>query len=102
MRLSALKALPTDEEIENYECKDACGYLAKLKRKSRTAFDALMIEGATPWGELPKQPMDRCVAHTINIMFTRIEAANPGEANMQLTPKEVKFWLSTLGAGAKK
>ena len=47
----------------------AASYLAKLEADDAAQYEKLMHERATAWGEEPQQPMERCVAFTLCIIF---------------------------------
>ena len=89
-----LKALPFDEEISGAGCGDAASYLAKLKKEDRTAYRELVATRATSWGNVPPQPVHRCVAHTLAIIITKVEEETAGEDNLKLSPHEVKLWMT--------
>ena len=79
-RMSTLKSLPTDEEIEEASTldegvTDAACYLEWLKASDETGFDRMNKERAIAWGEEPTQPIDRCIAHTLSLFFRKMELA---------------------------
>ena len=94
-RVAMMKSLPTDEEIAEAECSHAGTYLEWLHENDEDAYEALLIERATPWGDMPTvQSPSRCVAHTIDIMLHTIEAETAGLDNLEVSPQEVTAWLS--------
>ena len=93
-RVSALKALPNDEEIEEAGEADAATYLANLQVKDGCAYDELLRTRACAWGELPEQPPHRCVEHVVKIIIRRIEySVGSGEGNARLSAHEVRTWV---------
>ena len=71
-RLAVLKALPTDEQISADLCADAGAYLQKLLADDETAHDLLIARNAVAWGEPPRQPVHRCVAHMLSVVLRRL------------------------------
>ena len=49
MHIALLKALPTDDEIEEKGDAHAGAYLSRLKEGSASQYQALLRRGATPW-----------------------------------------------------
>ena len=93
-RLASMKSLPTDEEIERAKCRDAAEYLEKLHDYDIAKYNDLMESRATPWGETPIQPIERCVAHLLCIIIRAIERrCGSGAGNGELDSRECsKFW----------
>ena len=92
--MAVLKALPTDEEIEQSGCSHAGTHLQWLRDSDGDAYDQLIAERATPWGEEPvAQAVSREVAHTLEIIVCNIEAETAGKDNLEVTPQEVTAWL---------
>lgn len=101
VRVSAMKALPTDEEIAASGVADAFDYMAKLRDESPDAHATLIEARATPWGHAPRsQPMHRCVAHLLTIVVRTIEGGTRGGDDGQLTPSEVSDWLKRVGGSS--
>ena len=92
-RLSVLKALPTDAEVDAAGCDDAGDYVLRLRERDEAAHARLVEERKGRWGELPKQPVHRCVEHLITLMIRIIEAATPGKDNLRLTQQECDEWV---------
>ena len=100
-RLAALRALPDDDEIdeatlESSEVVDAASYLEFMMATDPESYDALIAERATPWGSDPAQPLDRCLAHTLSIIYRRIQLTKHGRR--QSSDPQVNPQRSHLGA----
>ena len=90
---SRVKALPTDEEIEAAGAGNAATYLNELRATSDTAYDQLLSTRAAAWGEPPseRQPLCRCVEHTIHIMI--VAAGGDARNRWQLSTRQVRNQL---------
>ena len=74
VRLSVLIALPTDDEIEAAGCNDAGEFMAHLRFENCSAFAALHAQRSGDWPSAePSQPIERCIAHTLAIIFGRMQ-----------------------------
>ena len=95
-RLACMKSLPTEDEIQESGCKDSAEYLERLREADRPAYEALLVERATPWGETPPQPVEYCVAQLVTIFIREIEKqCGDGPGNGEIDTKEAaKFWKS--------
>ena len=107
-RLSCLKALPTDAELERTGCADAGIFLQRLHAGSlpeefTDEFDtgdaafadeaaAFMDVRAAAWGEESVHPLECSVRHLIACIVRTVEEDSHGADNMQLTLNEVKNW----------
>jgi len=114
-RLSLLKALPTDAELEELGCSDAGIFMQKLQEGSlpedfmdaleemgspgQDAYMSFMSCRGLDWGaESHPMPLERCLHHTICCMVRTVEeGAVAGTDNMTLTPAEVKNWAKGAG-----
>ena len=97
-RVSTLKALPTDREIAMSGCSDAGRYMVWLRVQDEEAYHALLAERAGGWGDELRQPLARCLAHTIAIIFREMEeerksGGRPSEV-VGLTDKEIAHWFT--------
>lgn len=107
-RLSALMALPTDEELEEAQiagdedeeaqgfispCEDAGDYLLRLRERDAAAYARFLEERATRWGMPPRQPVHSCVAKLLSLVIRTIEEATPGKDNLDLTQHEADEWV---------
>lgn len=102
VRLSALKALPTDEEVESAGVKDAFEYLAQLRAKDVEEYNDMLMKRSSPMGAEPPQPIHRCVEHTIRIIIRTIEANTAGDDNLRLTTTEIALWMKKNDLGVTK
>ena len=71
-RVAVLKALPTDEEIDEAESADAGAYMEELRARDATSYTRMLQERQVAWGEEPPQPEERCVAHLLAIIMKRV------------------------------
>lgn len=69
-RVAGLKALPTDEEIAQMGQVDAGWYCKALRDEKPEEYVAMLRARGRAWGTSTQlaQPMDRCVAHLIELM----------------------------------
>ena len=51
-------------------------------------YSFIMSERATPWGEEPAQPLERCLAHTFSLIFRYIQRTKRGGLAAAKTPAE--------------
>ena len=98
-RLSVVKALPTDEELARLQCPDAGVFMQRLLSsdfddQTMDEFDpnVFFAERGADWGETPRQPMHRCLSHTIACIIRAVEAESRGEDDLQITRKEAQLW----------
>jgi len=107
VRLSALKALPTDEEIEAAQVANAAEFMHKLQLEDPVVvvsaggltYHDFLEKHAAEWGGEPRQPIARCLEHLVIIIFDTIEqATSGGGADGVLSVKEVRQWCETLPA----
>jgi hypothetical protein len=96
-RLSILKALPYDHEIEESmrsrsDVRHAGHFLAVLKLKDEMAYERMLHDRATPWGADPTQPIASCVQHLLAIIIFTVESETAGNDNLKLTETEVGLW----------
>jgi len=98
VRLSALKALPTDMEIADAECVDAAAFFTKLRGDNEERYQALLSERYTPWGHEPLQPIWRCVAHLCWIIVRKIEVDSGGVPSsakvVELSAQQTTQWVT--------
>ena len=93
-RLSVLKALPTDAEIEAAGC-DNCGtYLLRLEADEPDMYGLMLRERSASWGDLPgenDQPVARCVEHVIHMILVRVQggASRDESKGWECTEKQV-------------
>ena len=102
VRTSAMKALPTDEEIQQAECADAAAFFTKLRAEEEDRYQVIINTRGNKWGEPPTQPIARCVAHLLSIIVRRVEkdSGSPGgNANMDITWAEAQQWCKKQSFG---
>ena len=94
MRVSVLKALPTDDEIQAAECSNAFEYLKQLRANDEDEYKALLRDRQTEWGHVSTfQPVARCVFHLCVLIIGTIEEHSAGVDNQLLTEQEVAQWV---------
>jgi hypothetical protein len=95
-RLAALKALPTDGEIQEAGQYHAGTYLKWLALEDAGAYEALLSERGGSFGQpaRPIQPIDRMVAHVVEMVLYEIElqTGSDGSGNLELTQSEIAKW----------
>ena len=97
-RVSVLKALPTDEEIQQAECADAATYLRLLEEEDGDRYEELLAERASAWGAEPRlQPVNRCVAHVVSLLCREVETETAGKDDLHVTQREAKAWAKKVG-----
>ena len=94
VRLSVLKALPTADEIAAAGCDDAEEYLEKIKANDEEAYQQLLRERATAWGDEPTNETFECINQLCSIIVRRMEMDSEGADNMELTSREVDNWVA--------
>lgn len=123
-RVAVLKALPSDAEILASSATDAYEYIAMLDEEDETVYEAFLASHCSAWGAEPQQPLARCVAHLMALIFRtmmkdlgerpsaqqgkqvgganskQVQAAIVGGALMEVVPQvripnaEVGLWFS--------
>ena len=101
-RLSALKALPTLEELvaARYHPQEGCAsYLKHLKMNNSEAWTTLLKERSKPWGAEPSQPLPDSVRMVISIIKDAVGTGDDGK----ISRAEASLWIkkSISGAGRK-
>ena len=99
VRLSVLKVLPTDQEIEEYGCTDAGEYYTKLRTNNEEAYQKLISdpERNPLWGERPRQPVGRCVAHVCAMLVHSLRT-QLGGGSSELSEAEANRWAAKMAA----
>ena len=108
-RVALLKALPTDDEIDDAGCADAGAFLLGLREEGQSDFDDWVEEwnAAHDGGDDPlvkaTQPPERCVHHLIMVLVRTIEhmvAPNPDDdGDLQVSAKEMKRVMMEVRGG---
>lgn len=104
-RLSAIKALPTDEEIAEKGCSDAGQYVLLMDTDDdlRQEYDEMLRERAVGWGGKPAQPLETCVDMTLSIILRKLKhqvhkGTKQYEKKMQtdLTAEEMEKYITLI------
>lgn len=121
-RLSILKALPSDEDIQTAGEADAGSFLLNLEERDTASFNSFLSDPSThaEWGEEPRgkacEAVSRRVTHLLHLIIRVIEgrgsqAAGGGDGgggggggNMELSAAEMSKWTAKnmKGASPKK
>jgi hypothetical protein len=72
VRVAALKALPNDEEIYDYECEDAGDFILKLRGSDPVGWNAFLDRRMRPWGTELSQPIYRLVEGLCELIFRTV------------------------------
>ena len=104
MRVSTMKALPTDDELTeaflsgNFgeeEVPDAGVFILTTKQRAANdkkltlAYDQWLKDHANSWNSPPRQKYHRCLAHLIELLVRTIDGRSMGEDDLLLTKREV-------------
>ena len=99
-RLALLKALPTDAEIESSGCANAGEFLQELLDEDPYSHALFLEQNCTQWGEVARQPPERCVAHFLEVVFFRIEVQTCGKGRGDdddvLSAKTIQTWCRSI------
>jgi len=69
-------------------CADAFEYVTKMREADDEAFHKWVAQRNVDWGAEPRQPLARCVAHLLAILFGRMKSAiNQGTMPSKLGAK---------------
>ena len=72
-RLSVLKALPTDGELDAAKEPDAGRYLMRMAMEDEDKYEHLIESRAVAWGDEPYQPVESCVRHLLSLIYWRMQ-----------------------------
>ena len=94
VRLSRLKALPTDSDLIASGCADAGTYVRRLKDQEGGKYRAFLE------GRVNVQPVARATEHLISVIIRNIEVAVSlaDRIDGKLTAVEVKKWITLMEA----
>ena len=69
-------------------CADAFEYVTKMREADDEAFQKWVAQRNVDWGAEPRQPLARCVAHLLALLFGRMKSAiNQGTMPSKLGAK---------------
>ena len=68
VRVAALIALPTLEEIEVAGAADAGEFLLELRRLVPPAYSELLVHRANHWSDHPRQRIHKCIGHLLSLV----------------------------------
>jgi len=99
VRIAMMKALPTDDEIETFGCRDAGEMLLTLGESDDDLAEWVQ-EHPSVWGQAPRQPVPRMLHHLIMLIIRTIKKAVRGSDDSKLTRKEVVTYRNRASAVA--
>ena len=101
VRLCTMKALPTDDQIDEAGAEDAGEFILELQKDPK-AWDNFLSENEQTWDVEPPQPIARCVDHLLTLLVRVVELNTAGaHVDGSASTSEVrKFWLSRREHGA--
>ena len=89
VRAAAIKALPTDAEIDQAGLSDAGQFLLTMQRKRPEAYQDFLRERAVdPLHPGAAQPVARCVEHLCMLMVRVVERAAQAEGDAKIAHME--------------
>ena len=91
-RVAALKALPTDEEIQGAHCVDADMFLVTMRADDEVRYATFLAERASKWGARPRQPFERCVAHVVSMLLGTVRRGTGDTGFGPLSKQQVQKW----------
>ena len=74
MRLCTMKALPTDDQIDEAGAEDAGEFILELQKDPK-AWDHFLSENEQTWDVEPPQPIARCVDLTLLVRVVELNTA---------------------------
>ena len=77
-RVATMKALPTDEELEDEGAPDAGEFLLEL-RKLPDQKKSWLVDHARRWDEALNQPIERAVHHLIMLIVRTVQLVAAGK-----------------------
>ena len=94
-RVAVLKALPTDEEIEESGCKHAGEYFEWVREFDEEHYKNMLARRGSAWGDEPPTPENtaNALGKTIDVMFHIIERATTGADEGKVRQSEVVQFL---------
>lgn len=101
-RLSTIKALPTDKEIQEAGYEDACTYLLQLANEEQDEYQELLKTREGTWGVPPTlQPIDRCVEFMCHLLIVQCQGGLERKegSDLVLTEKLAKWGIALGNAG---
>ena len=104
-RVSQLKALPTDKQIEESGQEDGGAFLLGLEDNDNMAFKAFLKshDNKMEWGDEHRgQPIARRVEHLVHMIVRVIEGAVTKQTDMQISHAEIVKWVKNPQNGFMK
>lgn len=99
VRVSTMKALPTDAEIAAAGCADAGAFILGLQLFDANRYESFVADHTGRWDKELPQPIDRCVDHLIHLIIKTIEAsAAAGSTDGKVSQREFTRFIEQGGA----
>jgi len=115
-RMAALKALPTQAELDATHCESAADFFSRLEAgtlerpgdmdgsddgaggilTSTEWCTVIARKRAVPWGGEPGQPVHVSVRMIVSIILSRIEVSSKTKADNVITEREARNWTATF------
>jgi hypothetical protein len=89
-RLACCKALPTEAELQASGCFDIIAFFDALPPAE---LEQHLITRRTPWGAPPRQPLSRCLEHTIRLITRSVSGSTKAT---ELSEKECELYCKPL------
>ena len=87
-----------DEDIEGSSSDNAGTYLRALEVENPAGYEKFLKERAVLWGEPPRQPIARCVAHLCSLIIVNGQGGVQRTAReLVLSERQIKLTLSKGG-----
>jgi len=102
VHVSLMKALPTDEEVEEAGALDAGVLIRRLKERP-LEYGKWCEQHAVRWEDEPSQPVERCVDHLLHLIGRTVKGGSlASDAKLtKLTEKEVTSFVKGAGLAAR-
>lgn len=97
-RISALKALPNDSELEKSKASSGAAYLEELRQSHFETYQMLLKDRGRPWGSEPAQPLHRCIEHLISMI---VHAIVPTGAE-GVSSADMRAWMDREMSGEEE
>eukprot|EP00966_Prymnesium_polylepis_P175302 4056920-Prymnesium_polylepis.1 len=99
VRLSLMVPLPTDKEIKEVTARDAGEYIITLQEACSKTFGDFVLKNKRTFDQEPKQKVQRCVEHLLNLIARIIEQNTGGTQDLKIDEHEADQFLKRMRAG---
>ena len=100
-RLSMLKALPTDAELEAAGQPNAALYLAELRLSDEERYRVMLEKRAKEWGAQPSanMPVHRCIEHLCALL---VHAVAEDPSSTEVSSVDMIRWQEKVAPAAER